>query len=277
MKKTVFEAKQYIDPNTHLTLMRKKFTGKSIVHLHNYYELEIILEGEGEQSLNGSSYPLKPGVFYLVTPIDFHSVTAQGRLTIANISFDETLLSPQWQHLFINRRENLYGIAQETEKNDIETLYYMLEREAVSTDPYAPKARQQILDLLLMHVARKTVSQTLRSSTIQGSMQYIFQHFREKLTLSRIAAESGYEPHYFSALFRKETGQCLTDFITELRLNYAKTLLNSTDLPITVIGQKGGFGSQSNFFRLFKQQFGCTPTQYRKQADPSAKGKPESF
>ena len=267
MEKILFHAKEYIDPDTHISLTRREWRGKTLLHLHNYYELEMVLAGHGEQSLNGSTYELKPGTFYLVTPIDFHSVYAKEPITIVNVSFDESLLSPEWQRLFLNRRDNLFGIAQGEEKEQMESLFLMLEKELSLEDTYAPKSRRQLLDLLLTIVARNTVSPSPNySSAIQGSMQYIFQHFREKLTLERIAKESGYEPHYFSALFRKETGQCLTDFITELRLNYSRTLLVNTDLPIAVIGQKGGFGSQSNFLRLFKQHFGCTPTQYRKKA-----------
>ncbi len=266
MEKILFHAKEYIDPDTHITLTRREWRGKTLLHLHNYYELEMVLAGEGEQSLNGSVYELKPGAFYLVTPIDFHWVYAKDSLTIVNISFDESLLSPEWQRLFLNRRDNLFGMASGEDKTHMESLFLMLERELSLEDSFAPKARRELLDLLLTVVARNTIAPRQNySSAIQGSMQYIFQHFREKLTLSRIAAESGYEPHYFSALFRKETGQCLTDFITELRLNYARTLLVNTELPIAVIGQKGGFGSQSNFLRLFKQHFGCTPTQYRKK------------
>ncbi len=265
MEKILFQAKEYIDPDLHISLVRRQWTGKTLVHLHNYYELELILEGEGEQSLNGIVYPLQPGTFYLVTPIDFHTVTAKDKLTIVNISFDDSLLSPEWQQKFLNRRENLLGVAKGEHKTYMESLFFMLEQELSIQDSYSSRARKQLLELLLIAVARNTLSvKQGYSSVVQSSMRYIFQHFREKLTLSSIATQSGYEPHYFSALFRKETGQCLTDFIAEMRLNYAKTLLTTTDIPISVIGQKGGFGSQSNFLRLFKQHFGCTPTQYRK-------------
>ncbi len=266
MEKILYQAKEYIDPETHISLTRREWNGKTLVHLHNYYELEIILEGEGEQSLNGSIYPLTPGTFYLVTPIDFHTVTAKTNMVIANISFDETLLPPEWQRKFLNRRENLLGVATGEYKTYLESLFFMLEQELSLHDTYSFKSRRQLLELLLIMVARNTLSPRPNySSAIQSSMQYIFQHFREKITLPNIAAQSGYEPHYFSSLFHKETGQCLTDFITEMRLNYAKNLLSTTDYPITVIWQKGGFGSQSNFLRLFKQQFGITPTQFRKR------------
>lgn len=265
MEKALFHAKEYIDPEVHISASRKEWLGKTLVHLHNYYELEIILEGEGEQSLNGSVYPLTQGTFYLVTPIDFHTVTAKDRLVIANISFDESLLSPEWQHLFLNRRENLLGQATGQIQTYMESLFYMLEQELSNQDSYSVKARKQLLELLLITVARNVfATKPAYSSALQTSMKYIFQHFRDKLTLNDIATQSGYEPHYFSALFRKETGQCLTDFITEMRLNYAKTLLATTDYPVSVIGQKSGFGSQSNFLRLFRHHFKQTPTQYRK-------------
>lgn len=265
MKKTLYKAERLVDSKTHLTFTKHNAPEKPETHLHDYYELELVLSGEGEQNLNGSVYPLKAGSFYLVTPIDFHCVIPKPQLTIANISFDETLISPEWQLYFMNRRADLFFNCGGEEKQHLEALFSLMEKESRSKDGYAHSARQQLLELLFITIARKSTPNEIGTPlTVQRSMQYIFRHFRDGLTLSQIAAESGYTPHYFSALFHKETGRRLTDFLTELRLNYAKMLLSTTDLSITEICEKSGFGSQSNFFRLFSQHLGCTPVQYRK-------------
>jgi len=67
----------WIDPITHVSVKHRYFSGNSTLHLHEYYELEIVLAGEGEQNLNGSLYSLSPGTVSLITPIDFHAVYAK--------------------------------------------------------------------------------------------------------------------------------------------------------------------------------------------------------
>ena len=71
----------------------------TLLHWHDHYEMEIVLDGNGTYSVNGEQYPLKRGSVYFVTPVDFHQV--RGNLTLYNIAFDESLLSGEAMKLLI--------------------------------------------------------------------------------------------------------------------------------------------------------------------------------
>ena len=88
------DKKSFILQTPHLEIRRRPSQSYPL-HAHEYYELEVILESEGEQWINGRHYKLARGSTYLLTPSDFHEVKSRKKMVAWNISFDETLLTRQ--------------------------------------------------------------------------------------------------------------------------------------------------------------------------------------
>ena len=271
MEHSRLKSSQWVDARTHITLTQRTVDYLVKMHLHEFYELEIILDGCGTLNLNGTTYPLSKGSVYFLTPIDFHAVTPNTALEIANLSFDEPALSPQMQQFFMNRRDNFIFLADDAAAESLYTLFSLLSRECQTDDEFGARARKNLLELMLLNIARADRDSGIVPQDVahmQNSLQYLFCHFREQITLSQVAAQSGYTPNYFSKLFRDFCGTCFVDFLCQLRLNYAKMLLLSTTLSTTEIAEKSGFGSASSFFRRFAQNCGCTPDSFRKNEGP---------
>lgn len=87
------------------------------------------------------------------------------------------------------------------------------------------------------------------------------------LTLKTLSEHLGVNASYLSTLFSKEIGISLTDYVTNLRISYAKTLLAKTDVPIKSIAERCGIADIHYFTRLFKRICGMTPNAYRKSPD----------
>ena len=102
---------------------------------------------------------------------------------------------------------------------------------------------------------------------VQLAIKYIRQNMEQDVAVSEIAEYVGMNPEYFTKLFKKKTGYTLKEYIANEKINTAKMLLTTTDLPVTLISDHVGYGNYSNFTRSFKQLVGCTPTEYRKQAE----------
>ena len=245
----------------HFRIVRKKLTKPVGMHLHTYYELEMVLSGSGEQNLNGTVYPLNPDSVYFLTPIDFHSVTPKEPMEIVNISFDETLLSPQLRLLFMNRRDNYIFPAQKT----LGYLVELLQEEQGRSDEHTELCRRDLLEVLLYTIARGKNREYTGSTQVHKSMQYLFRHFREDISLESVAAQSGYTPNYFSSLFHEITGEKFVDFLGNLRLNYCKMLLLSTDLSVGEVAEKSGFGSASAMYRRLYKATSMSPKEFRQK------------
>ena len=99
-------------------------------------------------------------------------------------------------------------------------------------------------------------------SGIQKAILYLEMHFKENISLPALAKEAGFNPTYFSELFRRTTGQSYKQRLTELRIRYAKMLLKN-GISISRACCESGFGSLSNFTAVFKQTYGITPRQYQ--------------
>ena len=102
------------------------------------------------------------------------------------------------------------------------------------------------------------------SKPIVLAKQYINQNFGANLTLKDVSAAIGFNPAYFSCLFKKETGQNFLDYITEIRVNIAKSVLIKTDLDVADVGNYVGYSDVKYFSRLFKKITGLSPREYRR-------------
>lgn len=102
------------------------------------------------------------------------------------------------------------------------------------------------------------------SRPVQTAMLYVRQHLGEPLSLRTVAAALGCNGSYFSALFKKETGQTLTEFILQERMRLAANLLLTTRLQVQTIAQYCGYLDVNYFCRAFRQTAGCSPSTYRK-------------
>lgn len=101
-------------------------------------------------------------------------------------------------------------------------------------------------------------------------VSYIDFHYTEELSLAYFARMFNLSKAYLSDLFRKETGTTLTDFIHQVRMRRAITLLNASSLPVTAIATACGYNDINYYIRRFKKTYGISPKQYQKAIHPAA-------
>ncbi|MFB9327869.1 response regulator [Paenibacillus aurantiacus] len=101
-------------------------------------------------------------------------------------------------------------------------------------------------------------------AVIQHAKQYIEAHYRRKgLKLQEIADAVYVTPNYLSFLFKKSMGCNLWDYVTRLRMEEAKRLLQSTDMRRYEVSDYVGYDSPEHFGKLFKKFFGVNPTDVK--------------
>ena len=99
---------------------------------------------------------------------------------------------------------------------------------------------------------------------IQIVKQYVAYHLCETVTLEEAAAMAGFAPAYFSGVFKKQTGQTFTEYLTEVRIQEAKRLLRSSQKSIGEIAILTGYPDDKYFRKLFKKIVGIKASEYRK-------------
>lgn len=101
------------------------------------------------------------------------------------------------------------------------------------------------------------------SPIIQKVMTHITSNLAGDLTLNAQASLLNINPSYLSALFKKETGSTLTEYVKQKRVNHAVFLLSTTSLQVQTIAEICGISDVNYFTKIFKKIIGQTPKEYR--------------
>jgi two-component system response regulator YesN len=99
---------------------------------------------------------------------------------------------------------------------------------------------------------------------IRLAKQYIQQNYMKPISLEEVSCYVGFNPTYFSTLFKKESGSNFVEYLSEIRMNKTKELLRETNLSIAVICEQVGYKDLKNFTKSFKKNIGLKPNEYRK-------------
>lgn len=100
---------------------------------------------------------------------------------------------------------------------------------------------------------------------VKQMMLYVRAHYAEKITAAELAAAAFCSERECYRSFQACLHQTPTEYIRHIRLQTACRQLLETERPVTEIAQECGFGSSSYFGTQFRQEFGCTPSQYREK------------
>ncbi len=104
------------------------------------------------------------------------------------------------------------------------------------------------------------------SALVKRTVAYLHQNYQEPLSREEIARTIGVSKNYLSHIFRRELGLSPWDYLNRYRIRQARELLMGTDQTITDVAYKVGFNNPAYFSRVFHQQTGISPSEYREQS-----------
>ena len=142
--------------------------------------------------------------------------------------------------------------------------YYIQKCDSAQDPAHLLHYRNRAIEELTVRVKQK-LEKPRTSSHVERAKDYVRKHYREKIYLDEIAESIGISPTHLSKLFKKETGQCLQDYINEERVFRAANLLMYSELSLMEIAEYVHFPSQSYFGKIFKQFKGVSPRIFRDQ------------
>ncbi|HBD77544.1 MAG TPA: AraC family transcriptional regulator [Roseburia sp.] len=249
------------------------------VHWHDEFEIIYVRSGFLTVSISGESYIGKTGEAFVVSPGNLHLMGSQTGTVdyytflfpLKYISFrtddmlDEKLLEPlNSGHLMICPR------VKDTAKELCEQLIEIYEaKKDESESKITTQVRTKIILLqFILEMWKKGFvieNDTSGRNTIEKEMvSYIQQNFTGKISLREFGEQFHLSEKYISRYFKEHFHITLSQYVTYLRLEHAKQLLQDTDIPVTDVAMQSGYQNVSYFIRSFQKAYAVSPLKYRK-------------
>ncbi|WP_018754344.1 response regulator transcription factor [Paenibacillus terrigena] len=124
-------------------------------------------------------------------------------------------------------------------------------------------AERTYVELAIQHIREEREQRTW--SVIDNAVTFIQERFREELSLEDVAEHVHLNPHYFSKVFKQQTGETFIDYVTRLRIDKAKALIGEGQLSLKEVCYLVGYKDPNYFSRVFKKVAKVSPTEYRNQ------------
>lgn len=234
-------------------------------HLHNAIELVYVTKGELELGIGYELYHMEKGDFAVVFPdlIHHYQVFSKGSNEVyqfyASLELSGpfmTLLQKKCPENPVMKKADLpYEI-----RNSLGCLIRMGEVNEIVGQAYLQIMLYQC-SMLFQFIEKDNAGS---HDLIYTVMTYLLSHFQEELTLGSVAEALGINKFALSKVFSGVFHTNFNQYLNEIRLNYASSLLENTDKRITDIYLEAGFESQRTFNRAFQQRYNRTPSEYRK-------------
>ena len=249
------------------------------VHWHDEFEIIYVRSGFLTVSISGESYIGKTGEAFVVSPGNLHLMGSQSGTVdyytflfpLKYISFrtddmlDEKLLEPlNSGHLMICPR------VKDTAKELCEQLIEIYEaKNDESESKITTQVRTKIILLqFILEMWKKGFvieNDTSGRNIVEKEMiSYIQQNFTGKISLREFGEQFHLSEKYISRYFKEHFHITLSQYVTYLRLEHAKQLLQDTDIPVTDVAMQSGYQNVSYFIRSFQKAYAVSPLKYRK-------------
>lgn len=238
-------------------------------HWHEFYEMELYLQGSGTMEINGSSYDICPNTLVLLTPVDFHAFTAdpENPISLISITFAPDRLEKSGSAAMMTVFQYLWTILDQQTADRLAYLMNRIRQECAEEKALSLEYAEQLLNCILIELRRQRSGMQDKPlpQPVQKAVYYLQTHFREPITLEDTAGFAGFSPCHMSRMFREHMGVGLKEYLTRLRLNQAEQLMRLSGESVTNVAEYCGFGSISHFLHVFRDEYGCSPMKYRKQ------------
>lgn len=254
-------------------------------HWHEEMEMVFIQEGTLTLKIPSRSFCLKEGDFAVINSNTLHFGSPVGSCVIHSLVFQPKLIFGESDSVFSKKYlqpllscPSFSGCVVTGGQGQEASRWFKEAFHALQTEPFGFEfmVRENLsrICLLLYHYFEKQLNwnagkENLDNQRIRSMLTFIHQHFSEDITLMDIAGTVGIGDRECLRCFQKTIQTSPIQYLLKYRImRGAEMLLDMPARAVSDIAALCGFDSPSNFTKMFKRFYRCTPREYRKGCEP---------
>ncbi len=274
----------YDDPRFPLNVLPYYESARKYTHLsmkspsyHEQVEILYFLDGETAVVVKDKTFHCKKGDIVIVNPHELHNLYGiSGNVVYHCIIIGTTLISAKndiTNEKYIKPIENHEILFNNFIRDEElgESIIILVDEMIKKESCYELAAKAQLYTILTI-LTRKYAAGSMTTKEkeknlknlhlVEKSMDYIRANLKNRITLGEIAKHLSISEYYFARTFKSLTGMTVFEYVEEMRISHAKTLLAESDMSIAEIASACGYNDPSYFSKTFKDHTGLTPKEY---------------
>jgi len=222
-----------------------------------YYDLTYVIKGSLNYIIDGERVVLEENDAIFLKPGTLRAREATDT-PVKYVSFNFTILG--------DRDLPFEPVMRKVVTNDIIKLTHIFPKSRLICYDHSKEKIANILNYILFELI-DVYSYKTSNEYIIRAIQYIEEHITENISLSGVAEHLNLSKEYTASLFKKETGETVTFYIQERKMQLAKEKMQTTNAPLSKIAADLGYDNYSYFSRIFKKHFNISPQKYSRRME----------
>lgn len=251
--------------------MRMSLHGKRLAyipHFHPSVEVVYMRQGHSTVLVGKQEYRLVPDDLLIVFPHQIHSYRDDDSTLDRVLMFIPLNYIPAFRDQLCTSLPACPILPNASRFPRLIALFEAIYEARYTDTPNATEILGGYLTaftgLLLPRLSLETIDGAA-FGTVHTILRYCSAHYREPLTIARLADELHLHRNYVSSVFSQRLHISFNDYLNSLRIEDARRLLSSTDDTVTAIADAVGFETIRTFNRAFQRVCGMTPSEYRRE------------
>ena len=230
----------------------------------------VIMDGACKVNVMGKSYDVHKGQAVFIMPYQVHNFEMSEGCRLLDVTFSEELVSTLAKVIGTHTpRTSVFTPEKDTLEYFCSQMISLFGENSRLCKYISPPSRRLKVKGLLYALESEFLDQVPLdenedySNIVTRILQYISENFRSNISLSDIAASTGYNYRYLSRALNNAVGIGFKQLLNMHRVLYAFRLLRDTDISVTEVSFESGFQSVRSFNHTFVKIYGCTPREMR--------------
>ena len=241
------------------------------VSFHNHpedFQIQIIYGGEADMRIDGQLFHVVKDDVLFIRKGSTHEFTVTSgeclrTLEVKFITSDDVILRMiSYIHTYLqDKNGQLFGLFSSIVTEGYQKLFAFVDlSNAMLLTILSLMARSS--NSITPYPRIESRAPTIQSQLLQDITQFVSANINRRYTIPELAAECGYNKDYLYRMVKKETGMTAIQYISKLKYDQAKKMIQHTELSLSEIAWNLGFGSLQYFSRFFHEHSGISPSEY---------------